>query len=245
MKLAHYEILAPRGAGGMGEVYRARDARLDRDVAIKVLPERLAGTAEALARFEREAKALAALSHPNLVTIFDVGTEQGISFAVMEFLAGETLQARLGRGALPLSSVLEIGAAVAEGLAAAHARGIIHRDLKPANIFLTASGLVKILDFGLARLASPAPLGPTVDFVTEVGRVMGTAGYMSPEQARGDISDERGDIFSLGCVLYEIATGRCAFPGDNAADVLAAVLRDQPTEMDASGTRVPVQLKQL
>src|SRR5262245_27126749 len=139
MKLAHYQILAPLGAGGMGEVYRARDVRLDRDVAIKVLPERLAGEAEALTRFEREAKALAALSHANLVAIFDVGREQGISFAVMEFLAGETLRECLARGALPLGRVLEIGAAAADGLAAAHAQSIIHRDLKPANIFLSAS----------------------------------------------------------------------------------------------------------
>jgi RNA polymerase sigma-70 factor (ECF subfamily) len=245
MKLAHYQILAPLGAGGMGEVYRARDARLDRDVAIKVLPERLADTAEALARFEREAKALAAFSHPNLVAIFDVGKDQGICFAVMEFLAGETLRDRLGRGALPLTSVLEIGAAVAEGLAAAHAHGVIHRDLKPENIFLSASGQVKILDFGLARFARPEPAGATADYLTEAGRIMGTAGYMSPEQASGRIPDGRGDIFSLGCVLYEMATGRRAFAGDSAAEVLAAVLRDQPADMDASGTRFPPELKQL
>jgi RNA polymerase sigma-70 factor (ECF subfamily) len=243
--LAHYQILAPLGAGGMGEVYRARDARLDRDVAIKVLPERLAGTAEALARFEREAKALAAVSHPNLVAIFDVGTDQGICFAVMEFLAGETLLERLRQGALPLARVLETGAAVAEGLAAAHAHGVIHRDLKPANIFLSANGQVKILDFGLARFANPAPGGSTVDYLTEAGRVMGTARYMSPEQARGDTPDGRGDIFSLGCVLYEMATGRYAFPGDNAAEVTAAILRDQPADMDASGARIPPELKQL
>jgi RNA polymerase sigma-70 factor, ECF subfamily len=245
IKLAHYQILAPLGVGGMGEVYRARDGRLDRDVAIKVLPERLAGTAEALARFEREAKILAAVSHPNLVTIFDVGTDHGICFAVMEFLAGETLRELLGRGTLPLTRVLEIGAAVAEGLVAAHANGVIHRDLKPANIFLSASGPVKILDFGLARYASAEPMGATADYLTEAGRVMGTVGYMSPEQASGAIPDERGDIFALGCVLYEMATGRRAFPGDSAAEVLAAVLRDQPAEMDASGTRFPAELKQL
>src|SRR5262245_48260045 len=144
MKLAHYEILAPIGAGGMGEVYRARDDRLGRDVAVKVLPESLANTAKALSRFEREAKALAALSHPNLVVIFDVGREHGISFAVMEFLTGETLLQCLRRGALPLPRLLEIGASLAEGLTAAHAQGVVHRDLKPANIFLTSSGLVKI-----------------------------------------------------------------------------------------------------
>jgi RNA polymerase sigma-70 factor, ECF subfamily len=245
MKLGHYEILAPVGAGGMGEVYRARDGRLNRDVAVKVLPERLADSAEALARFEREAKALAALSHPNLVVIFDVGTDHGIGFAVMEFLTGETLDERLARGALPLARALEIGTAVAEGLAAAHAHGIIHRDLKPANIFLSASGQVKILDFGLARIASPEPLGPTADYLTAAGRVMGTVGYMSPEQACGDIPDSRGDIFSLGCMLYEMATGCRAFPGDNATAVLAAILRDQPADMDASGRRFPPDVKQL
>jgi RNA polymerase sigma-70 factor (ECF subfamily) len=244
MKLAHYQILSPLGAGGMGEVYRAHDARLERDVAIKVLPERLAGTNDALARFEREAKALAALSHPNLVAIFDVGTEQEISFAVMEFLAGETLRERLDRGALPLANVLEIGAAVADGLSAAHAHGVIHRDLKPANIFLTSSGLVKVLDFGLARVASPAPLGPTADYLTQVGQIVGTVGYMSPEQARGDSSDARGDVFALGCVLYEMATGRPAFPGQNAAEVMAAVLRDDPTRQE-TGPRLPLELKQL
>ncbi len=245
MKLGHYEILAPVGAGGMGEVYRARDGRLNRDVAVKVLPERLADSAEALARFEREAKALAALSHPNLVVIFDVGMDHGIGFAVMEFLTGETLDECLARGALPLARALEIGTAVAEGLAVAHAHGIIHRDLKPANVFLSASGQIKILDFGLAHIASPEPLGPTADYLTAAGRVMGTVGYMSPEQACGDIPDGRGDIFSLGCILYEMATGCRAFPGDNAIAVLAAILRDQPADIDGSGRRFPPDVKQL
>jgi len=245
MKLAHYQIIAPLGAGGMGEVYRARDARLERDVAIKVLPERMANSAEALARFEREAKALAALSHASLVSIFDVGRDQGISFAVMEFLAGETLRECLDRGALPLARVQEIGAAVADGLAAAHAQGVIHRDLKPANIFLTAHGQVKVLDFGLARFTIAEPLEATTEYLTEAGRIMGTLGYMCPEQARGETPDGRGDIFSLGCVLYEMATGRRAFPGDTPAEVLVAVFRDQPADMDASGTRCPPGLKQL
>ncbi len=210
-----------------------------------MLPERLADSTEALARFEREAKALAALSHPNLVVIFDVGTDHGIGFAVMEFLTGETLDERLVRGALPLALALEIGTAVTEGLAAAHAHGIIHRDLKPANIFLSASGLVKILDFGLAHIASPEPLGPTADYLTAAGRVMGTVGYMSPEQACGHIPDGRGDIFSLGCMLYEMATGCRAFPGDNATAVLAAILRDQPADMDASGRRFSPDVKLL
>jgi RNA polymerase sigma-70 factor (ECF subfamily) len=245
MQLAHYQILAPIGAGGMGEVYRARDARLDRDVAVKVLPESMSDAPAALARFEREAKALAAVSHPNLVAIFDVGTDRGITFAVMEFLNGETLRERLKRGALSYNQVLETGAAVADGLATAHAHGVIHRDLKPANIFLTASGQVKILDFGLARFAHSAPQGPTAAYLTEIGQVMGTVGYMSPEQARGDIPDARGDLFSLGCVLFEMATGRCAFPGDNAAEVLAAVLRDDPADLDEAATRLPADLRQV
>ncbi len=241
--LAHYQILAPLGAGAMGEVYRARDPRLDRDVAIKVLPESLAHSGEALARFEREAKALAAVSHPNIVTVYDVGADQGMSFAVMEYLDGETLLERMDRDALPLSRVRDIGVAVAEGLAAAHTHGVIHRDLKPANVFLTFGGQIKILDFGLARFATPEPLGPTSHYLTEVGRVMGTASYMSPEQVRGDIPDGRSDIFSLGCVLYQMATGRCAFPGDSAGEVMAAVLRDEPAEIDESGTHVPADLK--
>jgi RNA polymerase sigma-70 factor (ECF subfamily) len=210
-----------------------------------VLPEHLADSPEALARFQREAKALAALSHANLVAIFDVGTDQGITFAVMEFLAGESLRECLGRGALPLARVLEIGSAVADGLAAAHAHGVIHRDLKPENIFLNMSGHIKLLDFGLARFARSDPSGATADYLTEAGRVMGTAGYMSPEQAKGAIPDGRGDIFSLGCVLYEMATGRRAFPGNNAVEVLAGVLRDQPAAMDESGTRFPVELERL
>jgi RNA polymerase sigma-70 factor (ECF subfamily) len=242
MQLTHYQILAPLGAGGMGEVYRARDARLDRDVAIKVLPERLSNSPEARARFEREAKALAALSHPNLVAIFDVGTDHGIYFAVMEFLTGETVLDLVARGAVPLTRVIEIATSVAEGLAAAHAQGIIHRDLKPANLFLTARGLVKILDFGLARLTNPDPQAMTVDDVTKIGQIMGTLGYMSPEQASGAVPDARGDIFSLGCVLYEMATGRSAFPGHGVAEVMAAVLRDDPLDSQ-SNPQLPLELK--
>lgn len=244
--LSHYQILAPIGAGGMGEVYRARDLRLDRDVAIKILPEILAGNAEALARFQRETKALAAVSHPNLVALYDIGTDRDISFAVMEFLAGESLLERLRRTALPLGRALEIGVAVAEGLTAAHSHGVIHRDLKPANIFLTSNGQVKILDFGLARLGnSRVPDGITVDYLTQAGQVMGTAGYMSPEQVRGDVPDGRCDIFSLGCVLYEMVTGRRAFLGESPVEVMAAVLRDEPADMSGSGTQSPPELKRL
>jgi RNA polymerase sigma-70 factor (ECF subfamily) len=228
----------------MGEVYRARDVRLDRDVAIKVLPDHLSDSPEALARFELEARALAALSHPNLVAIFDVGAEQGISFAVMELLVGETLLELLSRGPLPMARLVDIGVAVADGMAAAHAQGIIHRDLKPANIFLSASGHVKIVDFGLARFENTRPQAATAPYLTETGRVVGTVGYMSPEQTRGDIPDARGDIFSLGCVLYEMATGCRAFHAKNAAEVMAAVLRDDPTD-GRSGRLIPPDLNQL
>lgn len=249
VRLGHYEIRAPIGAGGMGEVYRAQDVRLGRDVAIKVLPEGLADTAEGLARFEREARVLAALSHPNLLSIFDVGTDQGISFAVIEFLSGETLQEHMRRSPIPLARALEIGAAVAEGLAVAHTNGVVHRDLKPSNIFLTSGDQTKILDFGLARFQTPVPNdGATTPYepdLTEFGRVMGTASYMSPEQVRGESLDGRGDIFSLGCVLYEMATGRPAFPGRTYAEIMAAVLRDDPAELDEPGKSFPLELKQI
>src|SRR5262249_36670759 len=196
------------GGGAVGAVNGACEGRSGGAVAIKVLLGGRASSPEVRPLFEREAKVLAALSHPNLVAIFDVGAEQGICFAVMEFLAGETLLDLLARGALPFNRVIEFGTAVADGLAAAHAQGIVHRDLKPANVFLTSSGLVKILDFGLARQTNPHSQEATVDYVTEVGQIMGTVGYMAPEQASGNIPDSRSDIFSLGCVLFEMATGR-------------------------------------
>ena len=216
--LGQYEIVAPLGAGGMGEVYRARHKTLDREVAIKVLPAHLAADPSALARFEREAKAVAALSHPNILAIHDFGQHRDIAYAVMELLQGETLRDRLAGGALPLRKVLQIGADIADGLAAAHDKGIVHRDLKPENIFVTADGRVKILDFGLARQIEPGALvdgetsdGRTVLGKTEPGMVMGTVGYMSPEQVGGRPADHRSDIFSLGCVLYEMAAGQRAF----------------------------------
>src|SRR5215510_9643538 len=214
-RLGPYEIIAPIGAGGMGEVYRARDPRLARDVAIKVLPEHLSKDPVALARFEREARAVAALSHPNILAIFDVGAEQGFGYVVTELLEGETLRARLMGGAMPWRKAAEIGVALAEALAAAHLKGIVHRDLKPENIFLTADGRVKILDFGLAKLIQPeAPAesnAPTIGTQTDPGAVLGTVGYMSPEQVRGRPADARSDIFALGAVLYEMSTGRRAF----------------------------------
>lgn len=235
-RLGPYELLAPVGAGGMGEVYRARDTRLNRDVAIKVLPEHLAGDADARARFEREAKAVAALSHPNILVLHDFGSEDGISWAVTELLEGETLRARLDRGALPWRKTAEIGAAIAEGLAAAHARGITHRDIKPANIFLTADGRVKILDFGLASQTTHlTPDDKTASQVVSDSSISGTVGYMSPEQLRGESAGAASDIFSLGCVLYEMVTGRRAFGGPSATDTMAAILREDPPAVADSG----------
>ncbi|MGH9858267.1 MAG: protein kinase domain-containing protein, partial [Acidobacteriota bacterium] len=248
-RLDQYEILSPIGAGGMGEVYRARDTRLGRDVAIKVLPERLAADSEALGRFEREAKALAALSHPNILAIFDFGTENGVTYAVMELLEGEPLRKKIARGPIPSNKLLEIASAITEGLAAAHSRGIIHRDLKPENIFLISAGGVKILDFGLARLE---PVGKaegesrmaTISG-TQPGTVLGTIGYMSPEQVRGQALDNRTDIFSLGCILYEMATGKCPFARNTAADTMAAILNHEPSELSATNSEIPPEMDRL
>jgi eukaryotic-like serine/threonine-protein kinase len=230
-RLGRYEILAPLGAGGMGEVYRARDPQLAREVAIKVLPEALADDAAALARFEREAKSVAALSHPNILAIYDVGREGRISYVVTELLEGETLRAALARGPLGARQAAQIAAGVAEGLAAAHGRGIVHRDIKPENVVLTPDGRVKILDFGIARVHAAVPTtsetAPTAG-ATSTGVILGTVGYLSPEQARGEPADARSDLFALGCVFYELLTGTRAFPGVTVADALVALLRDEP-----------------
>jgi hypothetical protein len=248
-RLDQYEILSPLGAGGMGEVYRARDTRLGREVAIKVLPERLALDSEALGRFEREAKALAALSHPNILAIFDFGTHDGITYAVMELLEGETLRKRINRSQISWNKLMEIGTAIAEGLAAAHSRGIIHRDLKPENIYITSGGTVKILDFGLARLDQTPQLQGESRMATvsetQPGTVLGTIGYMSPEQVRGLSLDTRTDIFSFGCILYEMATGKCPFTRNTAADTMAAILNHDPPELSATGADIPPELDRL
>jgi Tol biopolymer transport system component len=234
-RLGPYRIDSPLGAGGMGEVYRAHDTRLNRAVAIKVLPASLAADPDAQARFEQEAHAIAALSHPNILAIHDVGNEGPTAYAVMELLDGETLRDRLRTGSLPPRKAAEIARAVALGLAAAHDGGIVHRDIKPENIFLTASGHVKILDFGLARQVQIAPAddpnSPTLIRKTDPGTVIGTLGYMSPEQVAGRAVDFRSDIFSLGCVLYEMVTGRRAFERPTGAETMTAILREDVPEI--------------
>ena len=246
-RLGPYEILTLVGEGGMGKVYRARDTKLKRDVAIKVLPGSLARSAEALSRFEREARAVAALSHPNILPIFDFGSEAGTTYAVMELLEGETLREPLLRGPLPLRKALDVGLQVAEGLAAAHAKGIVHRDVKPENIFLTKDGHAKLLDFGLARhdvtRHDPADTrSPTLAAVSEKGVVLGTVAYMSPEQARGETVDFRSDQFSLGVVLYEMLTGKRPFGGASAAETMAAIIRDEPEPVTKLDPKLPALL---
>ncbi len=248
-QLGPYTILAPIGKGGMGEVYRAKDTRLGRDVAVKILPEQVAQNDETLKRFEREARALAALSHPNILSIFDVGTEGAISYAVTEMLEGEDLRARLNGGPIPWKDALQIAVPIVEGLAAAHSKGIIHRDLKPENVFLTTDERVKILDFGLATCSFSTPEGSDAQtmsvFETEKGTVMGTLPYMSPEQVRGLQADSRSDIFAFGCMLYEMITGKRPFSGKNQAELSAAILKDPHPEIAASGKQAPNDLERL
>ncbi len=253
-RLGPYEIVHAIGSGGMGDVYRARDVRLDRNVAVKVLPERFSRDAEARLRFEREAKAVAALSHPNILAIHDYGSQESAAYIVTELLEGQTLRQRLHDGPVAWRKAIEIGAAVADGLAAAHAKGIIHRDLKPENIFLTADGHVKILDFGIAQLVrSPEPethdidptLMPTAPMRTDSNAVVGTAGYMSPEQLRGENVDATSDIFSLGCVLYEMVAGKPAFIRATVIDSLSAILTDTPDVFTTSARMIPYELARV
>ena len=231
----------------MGEVYRAHDERLDRDVAIKVLHEAVAQDADRLARFEREAKAVAKLDHPNILAIHQLGTHDGSPFIVTELLDGESLRKRIPPGGMDWQEAAEIGTAVAEGLAAAHHQNIVHRDLKPENIFLTSDGRVKILDFGLARIVLPADedaeTATLTPDVTAAGAVMGTMGYMSPEQLRGEPSDARSDIFALGCVLYEMLSGQTAFQRNSTAETSAAILKEEPPNLSDSGTTLPAELE--
>jgi len=245
-RLGPYQILAPIGAGGMGEVYKARDTKLNRDVAIKVLPETLAQDPGALARFEREAQAVAALSHPNILAIHDFGSDAGVSYAVTELLDGETLRARMAAGPLPVRKAVEYGVQIVRGIAAAHQKGIVHRDLKPENIFLTKEGQVKVLDFGLAKAAGATTTpGETQLAGTQPGTVMGTVGYMSPEQVRGLAVDQRTDIFSFGAVFYEMLTGRRAFRGDSHVETMNAILKDDPPEFGEMASGVPASLDRI
>ena len=248
-KLGPYEISAALGAGAMGEVYRARDTRLGRDVAIKVLPGALAQNPERLQRFEQEARVLSAMNHPNLLAIFDVGSEDGLQYLVSELLEGKSLRERLNDGALSQRKVVEYCTKIASGLAAAHEKGIVHRDLKPENVFVTNDEHVKILDFGLAKYANEAALpGATVTMTsagTSPGTVMGTVGYMSPEQVRGEVADSRSDIFSLGAVLFEMATGKRAFSGDSAVETMGAILKSEPPEIDLEQSKVSPGLERI
>jgi serine/threonine protein kinase/tetratricopeptide (TPR) repeat protein len=247
-RLGPYEILAPIGAGGMGEVYRARDKKLDRDVAIKVLPASVATDPGALARFEREAKAVAALSHPNILSIFDFGTHDATSYAVMELLEGETLRERLVAGPIPQKQAVDYALQIAMGLSAAHERGVVHRDLKPENLFVTRDGHLKILDFGLAKKVEAVAPGdetsaPTGSGQTVPGIVMGTVGYMSPEQARGAAVDFRSDQFSFGSILYEMLAGERPFQAETSHQVLAATIEDNPTPIGDANPTVPEPLR--
>src|ERR1700720_4067394 len=235
-KLGSYEVVAPIGAGGMGEVYQAHDSKLGRDVAIKVLPSAFVHDPERLARFQREAKMLAALNHPNIATIHGLEQSNGTSYLVMELVSGETLAERVKRdGVVPVEEALAIAKQIAEALEAAHEKGIIHRDLKPANVKLTPEGKVKVLDFGLAKAfagdtsTEDMSNSPTLSMAaTMQGVILGTAAYMSPEQARGKAVDKRTDIWAFGCVLFELLTGKAAFQGEDVTDILAAVVKTEP-----------------
>ncbi len=245
-KLGPYEIIAPLGAGGMGEVYRARDTRLDRIVAIKVLPPVMAVDSDRLQRFQHEARILSALNHPNLLAIYDVGSEGEVHFLVSEFLTGHTLRTLLDESPLGVRHAVEYSLQIAKGLAAAHEKGIVHRDLKPENIFITDAGVAKLLDFGLAKVAPVSDgSGITMTVQTVPGLVLGTVGYMAPEQVRGQAADTRSDIFAFGLILYEMLSGKRAFHGVTAADTMSAILKEDPPELSETGRQVPLALESI
>src|SRR5579864_9500439 len=250
-KLGPYEIQSPLGAGGMGEVYRARDTRLGRDVAIKVLTESFAHDPERLRRFEQEARSVAALNHPNILALYDIGSQDGRPYLVSELLEGQSLRQVLEGGALAARKAGDYAVQVASGLAAAHEKGIIHRDLKPENIFITKEGRAKVLDFGLAKLTQPGSTQTSAEGLTvtssptQAGVVMGTAGYMSPEQVRGEAVDHRTDIFAFGSVLYEMIAGQRAFRGDSSVEVMNSILKQEPPELGESGLNVSLGLQRI
>ncbi len=248
-KFDSYEILAPLGAGGMGEVYRARDSALKREVAIKVLPPFVSQDPERLRRFEEEAQAAAALNHPNILAVYQFGVFDGAPYLVSELLIGESLRQTLERGAIPVRKAIEYGVQIAHGLAAAHGHSIVHRDLKPENLFVTKDGRVKILDFGLAKLIQQQPESGdgatmTQPMGTEPGLVMGTAGYMSPEQVRGQSVDQRTDIFAFGAVLYEMLSGKRAFQRPTPVETMSAILNEEPPAMAQTQANLPPGLRE-
>src|SRR5262245_37903565 len=246
-RLGPYEILGPLGAGGMGEVYRARDTRLERTVAIKVLPAHLCSD-QTRQRFEREAKTISRLSHPHICSLYDASRDEGVDYLVLEYLEGELLSDRLARGALPLDQVLRFGLEMADALQKAHQHGIVHRDVKPGNVMLTRNG-VKLLDFGLAKAEAPLarPGGqtamPTRDDLTQEGTIVGTLQYMAPEQLEGKDADARTDIFALGVVLYEMATGRKAFSGTSQASLISAIMKDEAVPISRINPMTPASLE--
>ncbi len=253
-RLGPYEIVGPLGAGGMGEVYRAKDTRLERPVAIKVLPPHLSSSAEIRQRFEREAKTISQLSHSHICALYDVGNQDGVEYLVMELLEGETLGDRLGRGALPLEQTLRYGTEIADALDKAHRQGIVHRDLKPGNVMLTKSG-VKLLDFGLAKAMAPpvqsavtslpTVMGSANENLTQEGTILGTFQYMAPEQLEGREADGRTDIFAFGCVLYEMATGRKAFVGASQASLISSIMKEEPAPISATAPMTPPALERV
>ena len=250
-KLGPYEILSPLGAGGMGEVYRARDTRLDRDVAVKVLPGNLSSDPDLRQRLEREAKAVSKLSHPHICTLHDIGRHDGVDFLVMELVEGETLEQRLIRGPLPADQTIRLGAQIASALAKAQKLGVTHRDLKPANIMLTRAG-AKLMDFGLAKQSGVSSLSDVLTEMTAVqakltteGSIVGTFQYMAPEQLEGKEADARTDIFALGEVLYEMATGKPAFSGKSRASLIAAILTTDPPPISQLQPMTPVALERV
>lgn len=248
-RLGPYEIQSAIGAGGMGEVYCALDTRLNRQVALKILPASFAADPDRLQRFAQESRAAAALNHPNILSIYDIGDDHGTPYVVSELLQGESLRERLARGPVASRKAVDYARQIAKGLAAAHERGIVHRDLKPENLFVTNDGQVKILDFGLAKFTHPDPDSaddaPTVQVATEAGMVMGTAGYMSPEQVRAKPADARSDIFSFGAILYEMLSGKRAFRGDSSADTMSAILKEEPPDLSETNRNVSPGLERI
>src|SRR5437588_3184059 len=250
-ELGHYQVLSLLGAGGMGEVYLAEDIRLKRKVALKLLPAELTANSDRLRRFEQEAQAASALNHPNIITIHEIGQVDGLNFIVTEFIAGETLRGRMATERMDLPAVLDVAIQAAGALTAAHAAGIVHRDLKPENIMLRPDGLIKVLDFGLAKLIEPPTANVNSEAATvarvdtKMGTVMGTAQYMSPEQARGLKVDARTDIFSLGVVLYEMLAGRPPFLGETTADIISVLLHKEPQPLSTLAPDTPAQLQSI